>query len=168
MKNGEISNLSHHFLFRVQEEFVNANGDKIPEITYCADFVYKDEITGKRVVVDVKSSPYFIDDRFIFLKSIFDKQKLERDLYIQIIMRKGKDDWYEWHIGEKKKSQKLIKKQREEIKDYKTQLHKIEIENKKAEREKALLLKYRELYSLGKITKVQLKRLRELEEKYKI
>ena len=170
-QKGEISNLAHHYLIRVQEEYVNANGDTIPEITYNADFIYKDLVQNKRVVVDIKSSEYFLNNdggRFILLKTVFDKVFKEKGLYIQIIIKKGKGEFYEWHIGDKQKSGKLIKKQSTKIKELRKQLHDQEIADRKAGREKARLLELRELKASGKITKAQLKRLEELEVKYKL
>ena len=164
---GEISNLSHHFLLRIQDEFTNANGDVIPAITYEADFIYKDHTTGRRMVVDVKGSAYFIDDSFIRLKCMFDKVFLDKGLYIQVIMPKGKGEWQEWKIGEKKTSQKLIKKQRNQINELKKQVHAKEMQDRKIEREKQMLIKYREWRSNGHgLNKKQLLKLEELETKY--
>lgn len=166
---GEISNLSHHFLLRIQDEFTNANGDVIPAITYEADFIYKDHTTGKRVVVDVKGSSYFIEDSFIRLKCMFDRVFLEKGLYIQVVMPKGKGEWVEWHIGDQKKSQKLVKKQRNQINELKKQVHIKEMQDRKMEREKQTIIKYREWRGNGHgLTKKQQQRLTELELKYDI
>ena len=165
---GEISNLGHHFLLRVQEEFTNCNGDVIPAITYEADFIYKDHTTGKRMVVDVKGSSYFIDDSFIRLKCMFDKVFLEKGLYIAVMM-KDKNGWVEWKIGDKKKSQKLIKKQRTQINELKKQVHAKEMQDRKIEREKQTLLKYREWRDNGHgLTKKQYQKLAELEAIYSL
>ena len=155
---GEISNLGHHFTLRIQDEFVNANGDAVPPITYEADFIYKDEIKGCRVVEDVKGSEYFIDERFITIKQVFDNKMKDKGLYIKVVMLRNKE-WVEWRLGEKKKSQKLIKKQREEIKTNRALLHEKEIAEKKIEREKA---RYKELTEKEKLTKAEQKRLDEL------
>lgn len=166
---GEISNLSHHFLLRVQDEFTNANGDLIPAITYEADFIYKDHTTDKRMVVDVKGSAYFIDDSFIRLKCMFDRVFLEKGLFIQVVMPKGKGEWQEWKIGDKKKTQKLIKKQRSQINELKKQVHAKEIEERQIEREKQMIIKYREWKNNGHgLNKKQVERLAELEMKYDI
>lgn len=164
---GEISNLSHHFKLRIQDEFTNANGDTIPEITYEADFIYKDHTTGKRMVVDVKGSSYFIDDAFIRLKCMFDRVFLEKGLYIQVVMPKGKGEWVEWHIGDQKKSQKTIRKQRDQIKELKKQVHQKEMQDRKIERDKQMLIRYRAWRS-GEhgLTKKQKEKLAELEAKY--
>ena len=165
---GEISNLGHHFLLRVQEEFTNCNGDVIPAITYEADFIYKDHTTGKRMVVDVKGSSYFIDDSFIRLKCMFDKVFLEKGLYIAVMM-KDKNGWVEWKIGDKKKSQKLIKKQRSQINELKKQVHAKEMQDRKVERDKQTLLKYREWRDNGHgLTKKQYQKLAELEAIYSL
>ena len=155
---GEISNLGHHFTLRIQDEFVNANGDTIPPITYEADFIYKDEIKGCRVVEDVKGSEYFIDERFITIKQVFDRMMKDKGLYIKVVMLRNKE-WIEWHLGEKKKSQKLVKKQREQLKQTKAESHKKEIAQNKTEREKA---RYRELAEKEKLSKAEQKRLDEL------
>lgn len=165
---GEISNLSHHFLLKIQGEFTNANGDVIPAITYEADFIYKDHVTGRRMVVDVKGSSYFIDDSFIRLKCMFDRVFLEKGLYIAVMM-KEKGDWVEWKIGDKKKSQKLIKKQRSQINELKKQVHIKEMQERKVEREKETLIKYRMWKDNGHgLTKKQYQKLAELEEKYSV
>ena len=168
---GEISNLNHHYLLKIQETYKNANGDYIPAVTYNADFVYKDEQTGKRVVVDVKGSPYFITNdggRFVLLKQLFDKVFLEKGLYIQIILGK-KGDWKEWKIGEKKKSRRLINKQREEIKQLRAEAHQQAKREKQIQKDKAMILRYREWqHNEHGLTKAQLEKLKELEEKYKI
>ena len=162
-REGKISDLGHHFTLRVQDEFVNANGDTIPAITYEADFIYRDEVTGQRIVEDVKGSEYFIDERFITIKQVFDKMMAPKGLYIRVVLYREKQ-WVEWHIGDKKKSQKLIKKQREEIKRQNAIMHKQEIEKNKLDRE---VTRYKELCELsrtGKITKPQFKRLKELKD----
>lgn len=170
-KRGEISGLRHHYLLRLQDTFINANGDEIPEITYNADFIYQDLTNGRKMVVDVKSSEYFLNNdggRFILLKSMFDKIFLSKGYYIQIIIKRGKADFYEWHIGNKQKSGKLINKQREQIKKLKAEKHKNEIEENKKQREIARLQELRALKINNQITKPQLKRLAELEDRYKI
>ena len=168
---GEISNLSHHFTLKVQDGYVNANGDEIPPVTYEADFIYKDNTTGQRMVVDIKGSPYFITNdggRFVLLKTLFDKVFLEKGLYIQIIIRENKE-WKEWKIGDKKKSQKLIKKQREEIKELRRQAKAQAKAENIALKEKAMILRYREwLHGSHGLTKAQRERLKELEEKYSV
>jgi len=158
---GFISNLGHHFTLRIQEEFVNANGDVIPAITYEADFIYKDEVKNQRIVEDVKGSEYFIDERFLTIKQVFDNLMKDKGLYIRVILYRDKN-WVEWHIGDKKKSQKLIKKQREEIKRQNAIIHDQEIANNKTEREKARYLELIELCKNGTITRPQAKRLNEL------
>ena len=170
-EKGEITNLRHHYLLRLQDTFINANGDEIPEITYNADFIYQDLKNGRKMVVDVKSSEYFLNNdggRFILLKSMFDKIFLPKGYYIQIIIKRGKDDFYEWHIGDKQKSGKLISKQRAQLKELKAEKHKAEVEENKKHREIARLQELRLLKANNHITKPQLKRLKELETKYQI
>ena len=170
-KRGEIVNLRHHYLLRLQETFINANGDEIPEITYNADFIYQDLKSGRKMVVDVKSSEYFLTNdggRFILLKSMFDKIFLSKGYYIQIIIKRGKNEFYEWHIGDKQKSGKLIDKQRSQIKELKAEKHRAEIEENKKQREIARLNELRGLKANGTISKPQLKRLAELEGKYTV
>lgn len=162
-KQGLISNLGHHFLIRVQEEFVNSNGDTIPEITYEADFIYKDETTGQRVVEDVKGSEYFIDERFITIKQVFDYLKKDKGLYIKIMLYRNKE-WVEYKLGQPKKSGKLIKKQREQIKEAKAELHKKEMEQNKLNRD---IESYKHFKSLPKLNSTQRKRVAQLEEKLK-
>ena len=168
---GEIENLKHHYLLKVQDGFKNANGDEIPPVTYEADFVYKDLQTGKRMVVDIKGSPYFITNdggRFVLLKEVFDKVFYDKGLYIQIIIRENKE-WKEWKIGDKKKSQKLIKKQREQIKALREQAKQQSRAENQVLKEKAMIVRYREwLHGEHGLTKAQRERLAELEAKYKI
>ena len=161
-KNGFISNLAHHFTLRIQDEFVNANGDLIPAITYETDFIYLENETNRRIVEDVKGSAYFIDERFITLKQVFDKLMLSKGLYIRVVMKEN-NERIERHIGEKKKSQKLIKKQRERIKTLEKEKHDREVQERKKERE---IKRMNELKALSKLTSVQRKRLKELEAKY--
>lgn len=167
MNRGEISNLYHHYLLQVQEGFTNANGDQVPPITYEADFLYLDNGTKQRVVVDVKGSAYFIDERFLTLKSVFDYKFKDRGIYIQVVMRDG-DDWVEWKMGEKKKSQKLIKKQRDEIKKLKLEKHQQEVNGRKEAREKERLKELKNLLDQRKLTAAERKRMSLLEDKYKL
>lgn len=159
-RQGKISNLAHHFTLKVQDEFVNVNGDTIPPITYEADFVYKDG--NRRVVEDVKGSEYFLDERFITLKQVFDKIMFEKGLYIRVILFRN-NQWVEWHIGDAKKQGKLIKKQREEIKKLRDEAHAREIADNKIARDKKRLQELRAKTTLRSDEK---KRLKELEEKY--
>lgn len=161
MNRGEISNLYHHYLLQVQEEFINANGDTIPPLTYEADFLYFDNATKQRVVVDVKGSAYFIDERFLTLKSVFDYRFKEKGVYIQIIMR-DKDKWYEWRTGDRKKSQRLIQKQREEIKLLKREKHQSEIRERQKQREMKRVKELLEKKRTSKLTKVENERLEAL------
>lgn len=161
---GLISNLDHHFIILIQKEFVNSNGDIIPAITYEADFIYKDLVNNKRVVEDVKGSEYFIDERFLTIKSVFDYLMLDKSLYIKVVLYRDKK-WVEWHIGDKKKSGKLIKKQRAEIKALKEEKHKVEMAERKKNRELARL---EELRKKPKLTTTEKARLKELEQRYMI
>lgn len=159
---GKISHLQHHFVIKVQDAYVNCNGDNIPEITYEADFIYLDNLTNKRIVEDVKGSDYFIDERFITLKQVFDKVMYDKGLYIKVVMRSNKE-WFEWHIGEKKKSQKLIIKQREAIRALKKEKHDREVADNKKLRE---IARMKELEAKSKLTSIEKKRLSELKAKY--
>lgn len=164
---GEISNLDHHFTLLIQGEFTNANGDIVPAITYEADFVYKTK-DGRRVVEDVKGSEYFIDERFITLKQVFDAKMAEKGLYIKVVLLRNKE-WVEWHIGEKKKTQKLIKKQRELLRTLKQAQHEREVLERASEREKTRLRELQACIKSGvKLNSSQLKRYNQLLEKYKI
>ena len=157
---GKISHLAHHFTIKVQDEFVNSNGDVVPPITYEADFIYKEG--DKRVVEDVKGSEYFLDERFITLKQVFDKIMLPKGLYIKVVLFRN-NNWVEWHIGDSKKQGKLIKKQREEIKKLRSEAHEREKQDKLIAREKERLKVLRAKENLRSDEK---KRLKELEEKY--
>lgn len=165
---GVIDNLAHHFTLKVQDEFINSNGDLIPAITYEADFVYRIVTSGQRVVEDVKGSEYFIDERFITLKQVFDAKMREKGLYIKVMLYRNQD-WVEWHLGEKKKSQKLIKKQREELRMLKQAEHARNIKERKRERELARYTHLRNMINNGeKLSKPQIKRFEELKNKYEI
>ena len=122
-------------------------------------------------MVDVKGSPYFITNdggRFVLLKQVFDQVFLAKGLYIQIIIREN-GQWKEWKIGDKKKSQRLIKKQREEIKALRAEANRQAKEQKQIKKEKEMILRYREwLHNGHGLTKAQVEKLKELEEKYKI
>lgn len=154
----KIKNLGVHYLLKVQDEFINANGDFIPAITYNADFIYQDCETGKRVVEDVKGASLFEDTRFLIEKQLFDHNFKEKDLYIKVVLWRDKD-WVEWKIGDKKKPSKLIKKQREELKKLKAEKHQREVEERKKER---LKKRYDELLEKPKRTKKEEARLLEI------
>lgn len=147
----KIKNLGVHYLLKVQDEFINANGDFIPAITYNADFIYQDVETGKRVVEDVKGASLFEDTRFLIEKQLFDHNFKEKDLYIKVVLWRDKK-WVEWKIGDKKKPSKLIEKQREELRKLKDEKHHREVEERKIER---LRDRYNKLLSINKLTKAQ-------------
>ena len=155
-KQGKIKKLEFHRKFRILKEFTNANGDKIPEQTYNADFVYQ-ELNDKWVVEDVKGRSLFEDTRFELAKALFDFQ-YQMKTYVKVIIREN-GEWVEWHIGDKKKSSKLIKKQSAKNKQLKQDLHKKEIEQNKLEREKK---RYLELKAKEKLTSAERKRKDEL------
>ena len=154
----KIKNLGVHYLLKVQDEFINANGDFIPAITYNADFIYQDCETGKRIVEDVKGASLFEDTRFLIEKQLFDHNFKEKDLYIKVVLWRDKE-WIEWKIGDKKKPGKLIKKQREELKKLKAEKHQREVEERKKER---LKKRYDELLEKPKRTKKEEARLLEI------
>ena len=166
-KKGEIKDLEHHFQVQLINGFINANGDKMPPITYEIDFVYYDIQKQKKIYVDVKGNPYFIDDRFSVIKLLFDRIYLKQNGYVQVICYdKTQHQWYEWHIGDKKKSGKLLKKQREQIKQLKAEQHRREIQDRLEVKERQ---RYRELLEMSKVkklTKPQRERLQELGDKY--
>lgn len=157
-KEGSISNLTYHFILKVQDSFVNCNGDEIPSITYESDFCYLDN--GVRVVEDTKGSSYFIDEYFITLKKVFDKVYKEKNIYLRVVLP-DKGNWREWKFGEVKKSQTLIKKQREQLKSIKANNHQKEIEQNKIERYKT---RYKQLLAKDKLNSTERKRLAELKE----
>lgn len=161
---GQISNLRHHVSLPLLPEFVNYNGDTLPELRYNADFVYEEK--GKHIVEDVKGASLFQDSRFEAIKQLFDYKYREK-AYIRIIIYRDKQ-WVEWKFGDSKKPQKLIKKQREEIRKLKAEAHAKEVAENLKQREIARLKELRELASHTKLTSVQRKRLAELEEKYKV
>lgn len=164
---GNISNLDHHFTLLIQPEFTNCNGDVVPALTYEADFVYKTK-EGQRIVEDVKGSEFFIDERFITLKQVFDRKMAEKGLYIKVVLLRNKE-WVEWHIGEKKKTQKLIKKQREQLRALKQEQHARDVLERANAREKTRYIQLRDiLNSGGKLTSQQLKRFDELKSKFEI
>lgn len=152
---GMIENLTHHFILLVQEEYINSAGDKIPAITYNADFVYKDNVRNVRVVEDVKGTTYFIDEHFSLLKKVFDYKFKEKGLYIAIILRKG-DEWQEYKFGEPKTSKKMLKKQREKIKA-------LEAEKKENEKKEKLRKRLNELMNKPKLTKQEQARVLQIE-----
>ena len=150
-----IRNLQHHLVIKLQDEFVNANGDTIPQITYNADFTYFDLKTNKQVVEDVKGASLFNDTRFEVLKALFDKKFLEKGIYLSIILKRN-DTWVEWKLGQQKKSSKLIKKQSVKIKQQQEEIKKL---NKIAKLKERL----NELNSKPKLTKKELARKIEIE-----
>ena len=161
-KAGQIAQITHHFVFQVLNAFENANNENIEAITYESDFSYIDTQTGKRIVEDVKGSEYFLDDKFMMIKKIFDYFMKPKDLYIKVVMLKNKE-WVEWRFGEKKKSQTLIKKQRAIIQKLKAEQHNREIKDNKEKREKERI---KQLQAKEKLTKKERERLEELLKKY--
>lgn len=152
-KQGKIIGLNHHTKIKVLDAFVNANGDTIPEVIYNADFVYREN--GLLVVEDVKGASLFQDTRFELMKQVFDRVFLNKNTYIKIVVYRDKK-WVEWKFGDKKKPQKLIKKQQESIRTLKKELHDKEIKERKIERLKA---RYKVLANKEKLTKQERNRL---------
>lgn len=157
-KQGKISHLQHHFVIMVQAEFTNFNGDTIPPLTYESDFIYYDNLTNQRIIEDVKGSEYFIDERFITIKQVLDKIGIEKKYYLRIILKRG-NEWVEYKLGEKKKSQKLIKKQREALNSLKKEKHDKTLVENKIVRYKA---RYEQLKGKDKLTKKERERLIEI------
>ena len=155
---GIIHNLKHHQVIELQPEFVNANGDTIPALTYNADFVYKN---GVVVVEDVKGASLFQDTRFEAVKQVFDYKFKEKGIYLKIVIQR-KGEWIEWRMGEFKKSRTLIKKQSEKNKELKQDLHEREMFARKLEREKKRYLELVDLEKQRKLTSAEKKRLEEL------
>lgn len=156
---GKIRNLAHHFVLLIQDKFINANGDEIPAITYEADFIYFDITNNKKVIEDVKGSEYFINQDFLILKKVFDKCFLEKKYYLKVVLNRDKK-WIEWKIGEKKKSQKLIIKQRNALNSLKKEKHDKLIEERKKTR---ILARYKQLKEKEKLTTKEKERLKECE-----
>lgn len=163
---GVIAHLSHHFIFKIRDEETNACGDVFPVKTYCADFVYQVVETGQRVVEDVKGTEFFITSEFLDTKRDFDMTFKAKGLYISIVLYRS-GQWVEWHIGDKKKSQKLLEKQREEIHVLKQAQHARMIEDNKRAREQATYMRLRDMINSGvKLTSAQKKRFNELFPKF--
>lgn len=158
-KQGLISDLNHHLKIQLLPTFINSNGDTIPPITYNVDLTYIEN--GVHVYEDVKGYSLQTDTRFEVLKSLFD-YKFREKAYIKIVIYREKE-WKEWHIGEKKKPSKLIKKQSSQIKALKKELHDKEIAENKKKRD---LVRLKTLREKEKLTSTERKRLEELEKRY--
>lgn len=78
-KNKEITNLQLQKRFKLQDEYINGNNEKIKKIEYIADFVYED-LKGQTHVIDVKG---MILPEFKLKKKIFDSTYYP--LYIEIV-----------------------------------------------------------------------------------
>ena len=163
-QKGQITQITHHFIFQVLNAFENANNESVEAITYESDFSYIDTQTGKRIIEDVKGSEYFLDDKFMMIKKIFDYFMKPKDLYLKVVMFKNKQ-WVEWKIGDKKKPQTLIKKQREQIKSLKKENHEKEILENKRNRE---IKRIKELEQKDKLTKKEKERLFTLKNRWGI
>lgn len=150
-----IRNLQHHLVIKLQDEFINANGDKIPQITYNADFTYFDLRTNRQVVEDVKGASLFNDTRFEVLKALFDKKFKDKNIYLAIILKRN-DTWVEWKLGQQKKSGKLIKKQSVKIKQQQEEIKKLNKMSKLKDR-------LNELNAKPKLTKKEIARKIEIE-----
>ena len=155
-KQGKISKLDFHKKIVLLEEFRNYNGDIIPEQTYNADFVYN--IGSQRIVEDVKGRSLFEDTRFELAKALFD-YRFKGKCYVKVIIREN-GEWKEWHIGDKKKSSKLIKKQSEKNKQLQKQLHDKELEENKINR---YVFTYSKLKSKEKLNSAERKRFAQVE-----
>lgn len=147
-KRGEITDLKHHLSLPLIASYTNYNGDTIPELRYNADFVYKEN--GKNIVEDVKGASLFQDTRFEAIKIMFDKIYINKT-YIRIVIKRN-GEWVEWKLGDPKKTQKLIKKQSNKIKELKKQLQ------EQAQKER-LQKRYYELVQKPKLTKAERERL---------
>lgn len=158
-QEGKISNLQHHLSLPLLKEYINTNGDTIPELRYNADFVYNEN--GKNIVEDVKGASLFQDTRFEAIKQIFDYIYLNKT-YIRIIIKRD-GNWIEWKLGDSKKPRKLIQKQSQKIKDLKKQIHDKEMLENKLAREKA---RWIELKNANNLTSQQKNRLAELDKKF--
>ncbi len=154
-----ISHLEHHKVIELIPEFINANGDTIPALTYNADFVYKQY--GQVIVEDVKGASLFQDTRFEAVKQVFDYKFKDKNIYLKIIIKRD-GEFVEWHMGEVKKSRKLIKKQSDKNKELKKDLHDREINARKLEREKARYLELVKKEKKSKLTSTEKKRIQEL------
>jgi hypothetical protein len=166
-KQGKIKNLAHHFRIKILDEFMNYNQEIIPALTYEADFIYYDVEKMENVVEDVKGSEFFIDERFLTIKTVFDNLFYNKDLYIKVVLFRN-NQWVEWKMGDAKKQGKLIKKQREEIKTLRKEKHDKEIKERKEQKDTARYIELTGMVSQGvKLSSSQKKRLAELEEKYK-
>lgn len=153
-KKGNIKNLADHFKILIQPEFENANGDIVPALVYESDFAYFDNQNKCQVIEDVKGSEYFIDERFITIKQVFDNQMKDKKMYIRVILLRNKER-VEYHLGEKKKSKKLLNKQREKIKLLQDEL-------KEKQKKEKLKNRLEELQKKGKLTKREKERVEQL------
>lgn len=152
---GKINNLQHHIVFKLLDEFENANGDKIPQITYNADFYYYDNAKQRYVVEDVKGASLFNDTRFEVLKCLFDKKFLSKNIYVAIILKRS-NAWVEWKLGEKKKTTTRAAQQRIKIKELQSEI-------KERERVDKLKKRLAELNAKPKLTKKERERKIEIE-----
>lgn len=164
-RQGKISQLTHHLSLPLLPQFINSNGDTIPELRFNSDFTYIEN--GKKIVEDVKGASLFVENsRFEAVKQIFDF-KYKELTYIRVIIKRDKE-WVEWHIGEPKKSGKRLKQQSAKIKELKKQLHEQELAENLKNREIKRLNELREKSQTQKLAKKDRERLAYLEEKYKV
>ena len=57
LRAGEIRNLRLQPQFTIQESYVTETGERVRAIRYTADFSYIREVSGEKIVEDVKSGP---------------------------------------------------------------------------------------------------------------
>lgn len=57
LRAGEIRDLRLQPQFTIQESYVTETGERVRAIRYTADFSYIREVSGERIVEDVKSGP---------------------------------------------------------------------------------------------------------------
>lgn len=124
LKDSEVKNIQLQKQFLLQDKFTTANGYECQPIFYTADFVY--EKNGKLEIVDVKSAPYLLDERFKVIKKLFDNKYREEGLYLKIVVRNGNRKGFEEHNMYIIKKLKTIEKQREKIKELEEQIKELE------------------------------------------
>lgn len=171
-RNGNISKLKFHYVFRLLPKFETGSGVEHEELLYEADYFYHDERTQKFVVEDVKG---LLEDTFRVKWKLFDYIYRTKGLSIVCVRLSGGKyvdfmDEHNWHyICENEKPKKRVVSLREENRALRREKELNDIKYRKEQKERSRLLELRKKRDCGIcLSKQQRERLENLENKFKV
>lgn len=136
--------------------FTNCNGDEIPSFTFQASFVYLNTNTGHHRATYIPNSIYDLTREITLIKTIFDREMLESNKYLEIYVFDEKSQTFkEWKIGDKELYKELKKQEHENL-----------LTQKKEIRDRQRFDRLLKLRDEGKITETQTQELYKLEKVY--